>query len=375
VEAIRWSEDMSQNAGRFTTIAPWKRVLMVLLLATPILIAWLVMARSPLRPLDFEHYRTASSLIWRGVSPYKQVEFFAPPWFAALLGPLNLLPLNLAAAVWLVASVLSVIGSAAIAMNWVVFPSGSRARQFLLLVCSVLPASLYVYLTGQSSALVAAAILGFGWIVAAGEEGRKTGWLVAAVVALTFKPHLVVLPVALGLLELIRRRAWRPLAMCAGGLITLGGLSFLLLPTWPQDWLAALVSGEFYGGPHLVAVGYAGLRELGVPGLLLVPLAIYALLVWWRQGLTTYAMALALCANLILVPYSRAYDGVLLYFPALVVLARTTPGSRWIAALLALAALLIVPVGNFVLSAPMLVAIGLLLTEGADAPSSDAGEI
>jgi hypothetical protein len=144
--------------------------------------------------------------------------------------------------------------------------------------------------------------------------------LAVALAVTSVKPHIVILPILICLLELISQRRWAHLAWLGAmalGLVTLG---FLMLPEWIPSLAAALRGGAFLGGPGLVAAGYRGLLEFGVPYWILVPLAAYVVLVWARERLTVRVAALALCIGLLITPYTRSYDQTLLAFPACVAL-------------------------------------------------------
>ena len=180
------------------------------------------------------------------------------------------------------------------------------------------PPALYVYVTGQISGVV-----GFALIHLARSFSRDPGVpnrlsTVLAITILTFKPHIVLLPALLCILQLVR---WRARKTIGAVFLVLFGLVFLastLVPGWATVLMQAIQKSAFRGGPGLVAQDYAGLWELGVPiGLLVLP-GTYACVYWWKRGLTPMTLALAIAANLIVAPFSRAYDHVLLVLPILV---------------------------------------------------------
>jgi hypothetical protein len=317
----------------------------------------------PIALIDFEHYYAASRLLLQRQDPYGPVEFFAPPWLALLLAPLLLLPLRLAAAAWLLLLLAAVAFAAALAMAWLGFPRSPRPRLTLLVLAVLSPPAFFSYITGQVTPLVGLAALSAAWLIGTQREARNP-WLTALALWLTLlKPHVVWLLALLCGLELLRRRAWRPLAWLAV-LVALGAVSgFLLLPTWPQALWRAWRGGAYLGGPGLVAPGYLGLADLGLPAWLWLPLAGYVLYNWWRGGLTLYAAALALPAGLLLVPYHRSYDQVVLILPLLFALAQGSsagPLRRWVALGLALAVVL-VPLLGLSLAVPLLAAAAVLL--------------
>jgi hypothetical protein len=339
---------------------------LLLWLALPLLFVAAVFALSrvlPLALIDFEHYYQASHALWQRQNPYGVIEFFAPPWMALVLGPLLLLPLATASAAWVILLVVVMGGTAALSTAWLNYPLSPRTRLLVLALTVLAPSALFVYITGQVTGLVALAALLAAWLIAT-RRAERLPWLVAAALWLTLlKPHIVALLVLLCGLELLRRRAWRVLAwlacLCAAG--ALFGLA--LLPAWPSALWSAWRAGAYLGGPGLVAAGYRGLREVGVSWWLWLPLAGYVVYAWRQRGLTAYVAALALPVGLLLVPYHRAYDQVVLFLPVLSVFAFSRGhrvGRRWLARGLALAAL-VAPLAGLDITAPMLAAIAILL--------------
>jgi hypothetical protein len=319
-----------------------------------------VLLAAPLRDwqsLDLRNYLAAAALILRRESPYGRVEFFAPPWMAALLAPLLALPLNLAGLLWTLLSTASVIGTAWIAVRWIGSPRSAAGRALIVAASALLPAALFVYVTGQASALVGLAAVWMADLVRRGH--LRAGWLLLAVLGVTLKPHIVAFPAALCLLELIRRRAWKPLARVALGLAGVALLALAILPGWPSDLLGAWRSGDFRGGSSgLVSPGYFGLAELGLRPWIFIPLPLYALYRWWMGGLTLTTISLALGTGLVLTPYSRSYDYVLLILPLLALL--LTRSRRALGAAAGAAGLLL-PLTNLSLLAPVAVVLGFLV--------------
>jgi hypothetical protein len=83
-----------------TSVSKPARLFIFLLLFAFLLIFLMVGAARtailPMHLLDFENYMTGSRMIWHLENPYGEVEFFAPPWMAILIGPFLLLPLRAA---------------------------------------------------------------------------------------------------------------------------------------------------------------------------------------------------------------------------------------------------------------------------------------
>ena len=341
------------------TMTP-RRVLLLLAVALASLLAvYLAAATLPIRLIDFEHYRLAAQMLWQGQSPYGQVEFFAPPWIALGLGPLLLLPPNVAAAVWFVGSVLAACLTVLAAETWLgLLPASPRAGLLVVLALALSPAALFVYITGQISTYVGLAVIVLLW--QAGERRAHPAVVAMALLIAAAKPHLAALPVLLGLLELIRGPGWKRLGWPLAALIVAAGLSFAFDRQWPAHLLTAWLAGDYRGGqPGLVSPGYVGLSELGAPVWLFVPHALYAVYAWWRRGLRVDTAALALSVGLLLTPYTRSYDLVLLTLPLVALLASAWRARRPGLAVLALAAWLL-PLTAFSVLPPVVVTLGLL---------------
>ncbi len=336
--------------------------LLLVLLGVGLVVA--LAATLPVHMIDFEHYQAGARALWAGRNPYGSVEFFAPPWLALWLGPLLLLPTNIAAVLWLLLACLSVGGSAGLAAHWAARPDTGRARLMGVMVTTLLPAALVVYITGQISALVGLALLAACSAIQAPDRRRRTWLIAAALLVTTFKPHVVIAPLLLCGLELLRRRAWRALTATGLLLAVSVAFAFVVLPGWPGALIAAWLGGAFRGGSGLVATGYVGLPDLGAPWWLFLPLAVYVGVAWWRQGLSPWVVGLALTTGLLLVPYHRVYDHVLLILPAWLAWWSPSLLGGWVARGLILAALL-VTLTDFSILAPVLVGAALLTTGSA----------
>lgn len=337
-----------------------RHILLWLVLALASLLAvYLAASFLPVRLIDFEHYRLAAQMLWHGQSPYGTVEFFAPPWIALLLAPLLLLPLNVAAAVWFLGSVLAVCLTVLAAETWlVILPGSPRAGLLVVLALALSPTALFVYITGQISAFVALTVIVLLW--QAGQRRSHPAVVALALLIAAAKPNVAALPVLLGLLELIRYRGWKSLRWPLAIVIVAAAISFAFDRQWPAHLLTAWLAGDYRGGqPGLVSPGYVGLSELGVPVWLFVPYALYAVCAWWRRGLGTETAALAFSVGLLLTPYTRSYDLVLLVLPLLVLLRSAWCERRPGIALLALAAWLL-PLSAFSVLTPVLATLGLL---------------
>ena len=92
------------------------------------------------------------------------------------------------------------------------------------------------------------------------------------------------------------------------------------------------------GGVGLVAPGYIGLAELGASAWLFAPIIVYLLAYWWREGVSVRVLAQAFALCLLVTPYSRGYDDVVLILPSLACLAIPGGPRRWLGLVLVIAA-------------------------------------
>jgi hypothetical protein len=318
-----------------------------------VLVAAVFSSRISFRPIDWQNYMMAASNLAGGRSPYQGVEFFGPPWLAMALIPFTWLPPGLSAMIWLLLAVGATYGISVLTGVWQGFPASERGRLVANIAAVVFPAALYVYITGQVTAL---AVLG---MIVLGVRSRPSIlWIALAALLASFKPHIVAAPLVLILLEHLRRRAWRVLAAFFGTLLVASLVSWVVVPPWLADWFAAISSEAFRGGPGLAAGGFFGLREAGVPGWLLALPLVYVALLWWRRGLTPITLATAIAGGLVWVPYVRSYDFLALW-PAVLVASsawrETRPAWFWLVPLALYAVLpltdlaLLLPVALFAL--------------------------
>lgn len=336
--------------------APW--LLLSLLAVTVALLSPLL---PTLAPIDLGHYMQASRLILGGEIPYRRVEFFGPPWFAFFVVPFLLMPSQAAGSLWVLLSVLAVSGTAIESSIWQTFPRRGVIHTLAIGGLAVAPPALYVYITGQISGVVGFALVHLARSLNLPKGESKLLGIALAFAVMTLKPHIVLLPALLCILQLLRLRAWKSMAAVLFALAGLVFLASIVVSGWPTALLQALREGAFRGGPGLVARGYVGLWELGVPIWLLVLPGIYACAYWWKQGLTPMTVALAIAANLIVAPYSRAYDHVLLVLPALVAASPSELPRLNTARALAFTSFVLLPLTPVALLAPALMMIALLV--------------
>lgn len=311
------------------------------------------------RPLDWRNYMLAASQILEEGSPYRSVEFFGPPWLAVALIPFVLMPSSLSSAAWLLLSVSAIFISSVMWTKFEGYPSTPTARLLLSAASVASPVALFVYITGQITPLVELAFIWLAIFTIRGANGRLIVVAIASFL-ITSKPHIIVFPMLLVALEAVRRELWKvPLTLLATVLVA-GTGTLLLLPSWPSEWFAAIVNGRYLGGPGLVAQNYYGLREAGVPDFLLALPVIYTVFYWKRRGLTAPTIALSLASGLILIPYARTYDFIILW-PSII-----TASGLWLQKnhrvfqVAPIVAFMLLPLSRFALLLPVLT-MGFLL--------------
>lgn len=233
--------------------------------------------------------------------------FYSPPWFLVILFPFGLLPFEIARAEWMI-FLIAVTFLGIGLMGW----WGLKGPAALLL--ALLPWSLIGILYGQPTALV---FLGAILAIIQISEGRTTvksgGLILVGLILASIKPQLglfIALPLGLWLLW---RHDRRLLVIIGGGILFLT-LVWLLAPPWllitaanaqtlPAPLWQSTLERELllWQLPQWIAVG--------------VRAAVIAVMIGWAwraRDLPPAWWSAMLAAVLIITPYTRAYDGVLL---------------------------------------------------------------
>jgi hypothetical protein len=282
-------------------------------------------------PIDFCRFHNASKMILAGRSPYGQLPFFTPPWLAFLLSPLLLLPCSSAALAWILANTALIIGSSHGLGTLAVIPR--RYRLPIATLTALLPYAFFAYITGQLSIVALASCV----LCARGLSTQRHRAVVIGLLLATLKPHIVAVPMLLVLLELVHRKQWSSLLAALSVLLALGALGAMFVPTWPEALLTSWTTGAFYEPRQ----NLLGLATFGVPAWLTYPFVGYTLLLWWQRRLDLQILGLSAAVNLLLVPYSRSYDCVLLLLPLAAAWRAPPSPQRHIALSLATAAQLL----------------------------------
>lgn len=255
----------------------------------------------------------AARYVLAGVDPYTaDLVFFSPPWVlypVLLLAPL---PDLMATLLWLLMLLGAIVASLHLAKG-ILAPSIKGKPLWLLSMLILTPYSLQTLFSGQYTPFVMLGMVGvFAW------DNPLPSLLL-----LSFKPQLGALSTVILMGTLARAGEWRRLlgSMALVGAII--GASFLIVPHSFSGFSAAILAGRSIAHhTHWItslprALAQIGLDEAYVwPVYLVVAIALVGLLVARRD------LAMVVTCSLLIAPYAREYDYVLLTIPALYLLQR-----------------------------------------------------
>ncbi len=312
---------------------------------------------------DFHALYSGSNLLARGFDPYDEVRWCSetkglspevtnqagqplcfvryayPLWTAVLLLPLGMMPLELAASLWLALSIAASL--AGMRWSWLaVRGQASWAPLFALIVVFSEPFWLLLVL-GQMNGVLLAIVGYVAWSSARGHDGRAGS--AAAFAAL--KPN--VLPL-FGLAFVARALARRSTAFFVGAAATFAGLLAISLaarPTWIGEWLRELFGRQIgYAVEYGTAWGFAA-HELGsaawAPVLIMALVVAVAGLARARLREPVALAAVAVPLSLFATPYAWSYDYLTLALSWAVVLVAAGTAERRVRLALLLALLLV----------------------------------
>ncbi|MCC6605865.1 MAG: hypothetical protein IT327_21835 [Anaerolineae bacterium] len=306
---------------------------LILLLALAALVAAVILIAPQMPRLrDFDQtFYPAARYMLAGENPYTAEyietdqgappDFFSPAWLLPILLPFGLLPPEIARTVW-VLFLVGVTSAALLQMQaW-----GFRGLRPLLLI--LLPWALITLLFGQVTPLV---LLGTIWALnlvrpvrfppqgntSKSKPDRSGSWqviqLVLAFLLIGIKPQLGIFIAAPLLLEMLWQRDRRLIGLAIVGGLLLGG-TLLITPPWLISKAAAV---QEITAPLWKSTLERELTLWGWPLWLAQPVRVLVVLVmarwaWLQKGTSPAWWAGWLTAVLILTPYTRAYDGILL---------------------------------------------------------------
>ncbi|HFE67312.1 MAG TPA: hypothetical protein ENJ93_08615 [Chloroflexi bacterium] len=245
--------------------------------------------------------------------------FFSPAWFLLILLPFGLFPLPEAQVLWGIFLIGVTLAAVWRLRAWGV--SGAWTPLLLLL-----PWSLISILFGQPTAVVLLGALEAIIQVYQRPQTRRSGFiLLLAFLLLGIKPQLGLLIAVPLLLQMVWQRDRRLWIVGIGGVIIVGGTLWLTFP-----YLLDLADDVQKIAPHWQSTLERELLLRQGPMWLAtaVRLFVVGMMGWWAyraKGLTFSWWAGWLTAVLILTPYTRAYDNVLM----LPLLAQMIAFRRW----------------------------------------------
>lgn len=237
------------------------------------------------------------------------VRLFYPPWSMIVIGPLGLLPLDIAHGFLLTGTIVLMVVAIRIFQDSQQIPTYS----IFLALCNL--HSFDLFIRGQIDAVVLlGVVLGF-WAV----RHRQPVALGFGFCLMAMKPPLnVALP---ALLYLISIRAWTRkewAVTLAIPLLMVLVFSLIVGLTWPLDFVRNVEAPVDYLSISL----WRGARLLGLPQWPIIMLALPAIGVFlrhaWQHGTTPLSLSIALATNMTFTFYANG-DHYILLIPALIV--------------------------------------------------------
>lgn len=324
--------------------------------SVPISAFAIALALAP-EPTDFMCFWSGAGLVAGGGDPYDPSTWSAaldglfPNWLgqprrppcpgsyayplttAVATLPLGVLPLRLAAVLWMVL----LVGGIAAGILLLARGSGLEPRRTLLFAAITL-GSQPAWLTALTSQYGGLDLFALGLLSLPTTAARPARFSLAMVLLL-LKPHVAPLV----LLERARAAAPRALALAAALIVGLVLVSLLLRPLWPIEWLnelaghragIATTSATIYGFTMWVS----GRTELAI-AVALFALGAFALGLRGADIRTPGdRVAVALMAGLLVVPYLSSADPIVLAATWCVILRRSGPRSLGVVLALVVAA-------------------------------------
>jgi len=297
---------------------PARQAVLVLALAALLLLVAVLAAPHIPAMRDFDQtFYPAIRYTLAGENPYTAFyeetdqgappDFFSPFWLLIILLPFGLLPFMLARALWLLFLIGVTFAGIGLLRWW-----GLKGLWPLALVA--LPWSLIGILFGQVTAVVFfGAVLGIVEAAKNKSSHRSALVILLSLMLMGVKPQLglfIALPL---LLQMAWRRDRRLILVTLGGLLLLG-LSLVVTPPW---LISKAVAVQAITAPYWKSTLERELLLWQWPTWLAWPsrafvVAVMGLWAWRARALAPAWWSAWLAAVLIITPYSRAYDGVLL---------------------------------------------------------------
>jgi glycosyl transferase family 87 len=336
-------------------------VVLAIAAAAFVLLYLLGFPASDYRHNDFAGFWVGSRLLLEGVDPYDPAVFLAaheqigslhrainPPGIgygyplttAVVFAPFALLPVEVAAPLWLVVQT-AAAGLALVSLLRTLSPFLRRDLPVLVaLAASSQPAWLLAVggnLGGYLTAIAAGAT-----VLLLRDRPFAAGALAGLLVV---KPHPLLIALPLILLALPRRAAVR----FAGGAALVGGTvvvaSLIVLPGWVSEFFVSMTRIAGAPVPRATLFGLLGPDRASLAALI-VALVLTAFALWVARARPPLAVAIAAAIplSLFLIPYAWSYDHLALFVTvavAMSLVARSQPRRRF-GVLLVLAAVVVI---------------------------------
>ena len=289
-------------------------------------VAYLLVAAPHRGWIDFYQIFSGAQALWQGDNPYSW-QYHSPPWLALALGPLLHLPYDPVAGQyqapegWFWLSLAAFGGALGLWLPALGIRLRSLEGALLMAAALVFAPTLQTLLHGQTIILLLLALSVLGT-----PPGRSPLLAGFALAALTIKPQVTALVLGGVVLRLVANRSGVVVGAFVGIMAVAVAGSFLLRPTWPQDWWISLANGSLFtkGSP----APYHLMTDLGIPATLALILALsfatvlglaYAWRAWTGRGKVPGPefVSTGVVLGLLAAPYSHSYDFVLLLLPGL----------------------------------------------------------
>ena len=268
--------------------------------------------QNPYDPDVWLTLRTEHGSIW---FPDDRAPF--PLWTFLFTVPFALLPIPLAAALWMALTELVLVASIFLVVVKLVGYRPTINESLMLLLTVILSIiTLLVLINGQMTAFLLAVLVGYLLLIKA--ERPFTAGLLLALLAV--KPNAFIAFIPLLGIWLLARRRWRTIGGGFTGFLIMLATTWLLQPGWLLAWL------NVRGKTAVITItptiwGLAA--ELAGTWWLLIGLLFTALIVgtvgWYvlnnKQLGDAPVVSLALAVSLLTTPYAWSYEHALLYLP------------------------------------------------------------
>ncbi len=262
-----------------------------------------------------------------------QPAFYYPLPVLLPVMPLALLPYPVAAAAWLCLLLFAVVGAVAATLWGVEWRASAMGAGGLVVWALALFPVLWSVLLGQVSVLLLA-LLNAGLASVIHKRDRLAGVCLAFTL---LKPQLVYFILPLLCVGALINRRWRFLVALVATMITLGAMSWLLLPEWPTRFVTSLAAyatvSPFAAPLQVLLEPWLGLSASWLLIVVGTSLVVGCLALWLRTNEEPHRLAWVIGVTLVIstlvVPRIGMINQVILLWPAIVAAHRLWGRSSW----------------------------------------------